>query len=91
MVPARGLPDEPNLSIKGGKFAISGKEVQDLFEPVISEILDLVRSQIAETRKAGRVTKAVLLAGGFGRNEYLKKRIQAEVGESVKVARMKDW
>lgn len=90
-IPARGLPDTPDLGIRGSKFEISGKHVKELFEPVISEILRLVKSQTAETKKRGSVAKAVLLAGGFGRNEYLKKRIQAEVGDHVKVERMKDW
>lgn len=92
-IPARGLPDSPQHSIRGSKFEISGREVKSLFEPVIREILGLVRSQIqiTEARNSGRGPKAVLLAGGFGRNEYLKRRIQAEVGEAVRVERMKDW
>ncbi|KAI1154192.1 actin-like ATPase domain-containing protein [Nemania diffusa] len=89
-VPARGLPDTPDLGIRGNKFEIPGKRVKELFEPVIAEILGLVNSQIAETRRNEKIVKAVLLAGGFGRNEYLKKRIQQEVGETIKVERMKD-
>jgi hypothetical protein len=90
-IPARGLPDTPDLGIRGSKFEISGKQVKELFEPVIAEILSLVKSQTLETQKRGKAAKAVLLAGGFGRNEYLKKRIQDTVGTNMKVERMQDW
>ena len=90
-IPARGLPDTRDLGIRGGKFEIPGNKVKELFEPVISEVLGLVNSQVAESKRNEKKVKAVLLAGGFGRNEYLKRRIQEEVGETVKVERMKDW
>jgi hypothetical protein len=89
-IPARGLPDTPELGIRGGKFEIPGKKVEELFEPVVLQILGLVRSQIDETKRS-KAVKAVLLAGGFGRNEYLKQRIQTAVGDGVKVERMRDW
>ncbi|KAI1128576.1 actin-like ATPase domain-containing protein [Nemania abortiva] len=89
-IPARGLPDTPDLGIRGGKVEVPGKKVKELFDPVISDILRLVNSQIDETIKNEKTVKAVLLAGGFGRNEYLKRRIQEEVGEAVKVEKMKD-
>lgn len=90
-IPARGVPDNPELGIRGGKFEISGKKVKELFEPVVGQILELVKSQVAETRRSSKTAKAVLLAGGFGRNEYLRQRIKMAVGADVKVERMRDW
>ncbi|ORY66494.1 uncharacterized protein BCR38DRAFT_473718 [Pseudomassariella vexata] len=89
-MPARGLQDTPDYGIRNGKFEISGKTVKKLFDRVVDKILKLVTSQIEETKKRKKVAKAVLLAGGFGRNEYLKKRIQETVGLAVKVEKMKD-
>ncbi|KAI0118816.1 actin-like ATPase domain-containing protein [Nemania sp. FL0031] len=89
-ISARGLPNTPSLGIRMGKIEVSGREVKALFEPVISDILKLVNSQISETKKKEKSVKAVLLAGGFGRNEYLKKRIQEEVGGMIQVQKMKN-
>ena len=90
-LPARGLSDNSTLGIRGSKFAITGNQVKALFEPVVSEVVGLVKSQIVETKKNEKTVVAVLLAGGVGRNEYLRKRIQEAVGETVRVERIKDW
>ncbi len=71
---------------------ISGAEVQNLFEPIVSQIVGMVQAQIMQATSNGKPPKTVLLAGGFGMNEYLKKRIQAAVSsQGVEVHRMKDW
>ncbi|KAF9732889.1 hypothetical protein PMIN06_007483 [Paraphaeosphaeria minitans] len=44
-----------------------------VFDEVISKVEGLVRDQINNTR---RPVKAVLLAGGFGNNPYLKRRLE---------------
>ncbi|KAK0100291.1 hypothetical protein ONS96_007572 [Cadophora gregata f. sp. sojae] len=85
-VPARGLPYRPGMNIENGQVKISGRELQQIFEPVIAQILSLVTAQIRATHK--QVT-AVLLAGGFGTSKYLMKRIQDEVG-SIKVIPVED-
>ncbi|CZR55613.1 uncharacterized protein PAC_05501 [Phialocephala subalpina] len=79
-VPARGLPANPSLDIANGQVEITGRRLQKIFEPVILEVLALVNAQIKATRP--KVVTAVLLAGGFGRSEYLKKKIQEEVGDT---------
>ncbi|KAI0420708.1 actin-like ATPase domain-containing protein [Xylaria grammica] len=83
-----GIPPRFNPGIRGSAFEIPYQKMKELFEPIISKILDLVNLQITETKKNGKTVKAVLLAGGFSRNEYLKKRIQQEVGNTVSVVRM---
>jgi hypothetical protein len=88
---ALGMPDAHHLGIRDGKLEISGRQVKEIFEEVIGKILSLVNRQIAEAGRKSDV-KAVLLAGGFGRNEYLKKRIQEAVGNNVTVEKIgKDW
>jgi hypothetical protein len=90
-IPCRGMSPDESLGIKGGKLEMSGAEIKRIFDPVISRILNLVKRQMTETEKKSKVVKAVLLAGGFGSNEYLKRRIQEEIGSKVGVHRMKNW
>ncbi|KAI4601689.1 hypothetical protein KJ359_011820 [Pestalotiopsis sp. 9143b] len=88
---ARGLPDNERLRIRNGTFKVTGSHVKQVFEPVIQNILALVQSQITESKKGDpNSVKAVLLAGGFGNNPYLKARIQESVGKSIMVDRMHD-
>lgn len=85
LVPARGLPDNPDLSIRGGLLEITGKEISDVFEPVVREIVKLVKAQLEATRKT---VTTVLLAGGFGRNNYLRTRLQEAVGRGISVMKV---
>ncbi|OAG11476.1 putative Hsp70 family chaperone [Paraphaeosphaeria sporulosa] len=59
-----------------------------VFDEVISKIEGLVRDQINNTR---RPVTAVLLAGGFGKNPYLKRRLEqidAVVRNKIRVQRI---
>ena len=70
-IPMYGIGPRPD--IKHHRLELSPDELETVFEPVISEILDLVRDQIRETAKE---VKLVLLVGGFGNSPYLQSRIQ---------------
>jgi hypothetical protein len=83
--PARGLPNNKNLGIENGKLSISGQEISNVFEPVIREIVQLVNAQIEATQKK---VKAVLLAGGFGRNDYLLAKLEEAVGNDIGVRKV---
>ena len=72
----------PRSDIKKGRLKLSRDEIKDIFEPVISEILTLIRDQIRQT--ANKV-KLVLLVGGFGNSIYLQKRIQEMLGPRIEV------
>ncbi|KAF7529710.1 hypothetical protein G7054_g9760 [Neopestalotiopsis clavispora] len=89
--PGRGLLDNERLRIRNGTFKITGSHVKQVFQPIILRILELVKSQISESQKGGSTAiKAVLLAGGFGNNPYLKAKIQEAVGGRIMVDRMHD-
>lgn len=90
-LPARGIPDDCRLNIRRGYLEVPGEEVKRIFDCVIPEILNLVRGQIHKVRQDNKIVKAVLLAGGFGRNEYLKRSIERTVGDSVKVKMIENW
>ncbi|KAK7733993.1 hypothetical protein SLS53_007988 [Cytospora paraplurivora] len=85
IIPARRIDDDRALGVKNGKLEISGARMRKIFDPVVSQIVQLVNGQIKAVDKS---VNAVLLAGGFGRNEYLRKSIQTAVGDGVKVKRM---
>ncbi|KAH8894353.1 actin-like ATPase domain-containing protein [Thozetella sp. PMI_491] len=89
-IPTRGMADNIGLGIRGRKLEIPGETIREIFEPVVSKILKLVLKQVEDTRAKDKRVNAVLLAGGFGRNDYLKERIQKAVGRNVKVDRMKE-
>jgi hypothetical protein len=75
---ARGLPPNASLGIENGKVEITGKRLQKIFDPVITEVLSLIKAQLKATDNP---VTAVLLAGGFGTSKYLKKRIEEEIGD----------
>jgi len=77
------LSDDASRNIRRNRFRVPLEDMQkEIFEPVIKDVLDLVREQIS---MAGSGVAAVLLVGGFGQSEYLKSRVSAAVGASIKV------
>lgn len=85
-IPVMGLDDNLVLGIRNGHLTVPWKDVQKVFEPVVREIVKLVKAQITATTNLGdHRVKMILLAGGFGRNKYLRSRLQDEVGGVIKV------
>lgn len=90
-LPARGLPNSTSRSIHSGVLEMTLAEVKAIFDPIVTEIVELVQDQITAARNRTRKDiKAVLLAGGFGSNVYLRKRIQEAIGDKIEVKKMKD-
>ncbi|GJN85884.1 hypothetical protein PLIIFM63780_009458 [Purpureocillium lilacinum] len=75
-------------------ISIQAAEIRTkVFDPVVSGICDLIHDHmnVAELQRLSernRGVRTLYLAGGFGENEYLKKRIQATVGNEVRVVRI---
>ncbi|KHO00399.1 Heat shock protein Hsp70 [Metarhizium album ARSEF 1941] len=62
-----------NTGIPNNMIRISGKDIREkIFDPVVERIQVLVRDQITLTVNQGETVTAVLLAGGFGNNAYLR-------------------
>jgi molecular chaperone DnaK (HSP70) len=77
------LPNDPDRNIRRNRFRVPQRDMKDdIFEPIIRDVIDLVREQISMT---GASVAAVLLVGGFGQSQYLMTRIAASVGSSIKV------
>lgn len=83
-----GLGDNHDLGIRNNQLAISGEDIQRVFEPVMKEIVKLVKAQILATKN--KPVKAILLAGGFGGSGYLRSRLQAEVGKEIDVRKIEN-
>ncbi|KAL9052621.1 MAG: hypothetical protein Q9206_004239 [Seirophora lacunosa] len=82
VIPVPGLADDPAQGVRRGKFRMTGAEVSQIFEPVVQEVVTLVRGQIAATNKT---VKAVLLVGGFGQNAYLRETIRGAIDAQIEV------
>lgn len=68
------MPSKRHGITKKNILELTDEELRvNVFDKVINKILALVRDQISHTE--GNV-KEIVLAGGFGRNPYLKKELQ---------------
>jgi predicted Rdx family selenoprotein len=47
-----------------------------VFDPVVNEVIKLVKHQISQVKGVDNVVKAVVLVGGFGESRYLQQRIR---------------
>ncbi|MCJ1416839.1 hypothetical protein MMC32_003178 [Xylographa parallela] len=79
-IPVSGLADSTTLGIRRGKLTVTGADVKGVFQPVIDEIITLVKGQIRATRPT--IPQAVLLVGGFGQSSYLRECIRRVVSDS---------
>ncbi|KAL8721397.1 MAG: hypothetical protein Q9225_001912 [Loekoesia sp. 1 TL-2023] len=80
-IPVPGFPENKTLGVRKAMFRLKGTDLFDIVEPIIQNVLDLVSQQIDATCAVKLVVKAVLMVGGFGRNEYLQKRVQQAVAD----------
>ena len=73
------IKGDPN-GIKDGTYELTSATVKSLFDPVVNEIIRLVREEVQAT--PGQVKKLVLM-GGFGSNPYLGKQLEAAIDLEV--------
>ncbi|KAL4783416.1 actin-like ATPase domain-containing protein [Aspergillus varians] len=67
---------------------VSSKDLRAVFDPVVEQIIRLVRQQIKDAnREAGRNSiKRIVLVGGFGDSEYLRKSLKNSFHSRGKMA-----
>jgi len=56
-------------------FFFCSEDVQKIFDPVVRRIISLVSEQVSKVEENGEDVNAILLVGGFGSSEYLRKRL----------------
>ncbi|CAM1503996.1 Fc.00g015870.m01.CDS01 [Cosmosporella sp. VM-42] len=81
-IPVGGLANNKALGITRGRFALKASDLQTIFEPVVLEVIRLVKDQITSSNVPIR---AVLLVGGFGASNYLKERLRNAVDKKIQI------
>lgn len=54
MIPVPGIHDNPELGIRRGKLKVSGRQMVDIFHPILLDVLNLVQGQIQKSKKRGQ-------------------------------------
>ncbi|KAG8669583.1 hypothetical protein FPOAC2_08917 [Fusarium poae] len=81
-IPVAGLANNKTLGISRGRFALKASDLKTIFEPVVLEVIRLVKDQITASNVPVR---AILLVGGFGASSYLKERLRISVNDSIQI------
>ncbi|KAH0528439.1 hypothetical protein TsFJ059_003308 [Trichoderma semiorbis] len=81
-IPVGGLSNNKALGITRGRYALKASDLNTIFEPVVLEVIKLVKDQITVSNVPIR---AVLLVGGFGASNYLKERLRNAVDKSIQI------
>ncbi|CVK84249.1 related to hsp70 protein [Fusarium proliferatum] len=78
--PGARLEDNVSEGLERDSWFMSGEEVHDIFEPLISDIVGLVNDQVeaATEERPDNPIICIFLVGGFGSSQYLKSRIEDE-------------
>ncbi|KAJ6788213.1 hypothetical protein PWT90_02178 [Aphanocladium album] len=80
--PRVGLADDPENGIVSNVWTmkIHRDDVRAIFEPVVTDILRLIKDQVQSVKLKRRNDKVagIVLVGGFGSSQYLKHRVQTE-------------
>jgi len=70
---------KPGFQVSSGFVHVTSAKMTEIFETVVSEIIRLVRTQMARTiRSQHRPISKILLVGGFGSSQYLLTRFKNE-------------
>ena len=73
-VPA--MSDLEDARVYGGNFEITREEMRSLFDPIVNQIVNLIKAQVMAASAGPQQVNAILLVGGFGESEYLFQRVQ---------------
>ncbi|KAF9100486.1 hypothetical protein BGX29_006535 [Mortierella sp. GBA35] len=79
---ATGLEDlnDHEIGLEDGVLCVSVEEMKsEVFEPVISDVLDLIQKQLHQSQSC----EAIFMVGGFGSSRYLEERVRQEFGHLV--------
>ncbi|KAJ9284373.1 hypothetical protein DTO021C3_8018 [Paecilomyces variotii] len=82
MIPVPGIDDNDDLGVRRGKMKLSGEDMKSIFEPILMQVLGLVKGQIEASRED---VSAVFLVGGLGQNPFLQSFIQERIDPRIEV------
>ncbi|KAJ4422617.1 hypothetical protein N0V82_002736 [Gnomoniopsis sp. IMI 355080] len=80
--PKAELEDDPAERLVSNCWEMTGDVLQDIFDPIINEVVRLVGDQIhaAQLKRPIQHIKGIFLVGGFGSSRYLKKCLEENYG-----------
>ncbi|KEY64920.1 hypothetical protein S7711_03910 [Stachybotrys chartarum IBT 7711] len=72
--PMASLDDKPDLGLESNTWRVTGKELSQIFAPLITDILRLIDDQIksVQLKRPGQPITGIFLVGGFGGSSYLR-------------------
>ncbi|KAK4166170.1 hypothetical protein QBC43DRAFT_314128 [Cladorrhinum sp. PSN259] len=76
-VPFPGLPDDEEAGLDSGFLVMTAEQIQDIFNPVVKEVCELVQGQVDTLRAKGGIVSGIILVGGFGQSDYLYRRLKS--------------
>jgi hypothetical protein len=72
----RNVQGSEHYDDEEGLIFLTREDVEGIFEPVVSEVISLVRQQFNTVRKiSGDLVQRIILTGGFGESVYLFQRL----------------
>ncbi|OXV07229.1 hypothetical protein Egran_05006, partial [Elaphomyces granulatus] len=76
--PMATLEDNPEAGLEANCWTMTGKDLEDIYEPLIADVLKLIDEQVtsAMIKRPGRDLRGIFLVGGFGSSQYLKTRVE---------------
>ncbi|OCK79114.1 actin-like ATPase domain-containing protein [Lepidopterella palustris CBS 459.81] len=92
-LPVPGARQNRDARVSGNNMLITEKDMKQVFDPVIQEVIKLVKNQISGIQggPTQRNVSAVLLVGGFGQSRYLKKKLQEAIGPITLLCPANGW
>ncbi|KAF2970535.1 hypothetical protein GQX73_g3058 [Xylaria multiplex] len=75
------LKDDPDEKVSGNYWVMTGHQVQEIFDPVITDIIRLIDDQVKDAllKQQGKNLRGIFLVGGFGESQYLKACIEKKI------------
>ncbi|RYO94325.1 hypothetical protein DL766_000602 [Monosporascus sp. MC13-8B] len=73
----RGEFSEEHYDSSEGAVLLSKKDMEDLFAPVLKDILRLLSDQYEKALRKGKRIGLIILVGGFGSSDYLKQAVDS--------------
>ncbi|KFA66207.1 hypothetical protein S40285_05120 [Stachybotrys chlorohalonatus IBT 40285] len=76
--PMADLEDDPENRLESNTWCMNGKDVEDIFKPLISDILRLIDDQVksVQIKRPRSGITGIFLVGGFGSSQYLKTCVE---------------
>ncbi|KAF3098630.1 hypothetical protein TWF569_009849 [Orbilia oligospora] len=74
-LPVNVEDDEENGIIEN-ELEFTAENLKDLFDPVVDQVVGLIRNQVDSVQSCGKTVSAIFLVGGFGESHYLYQSVE---------------